>query len=156
VLAFLLSPLLGLSAPQAISTESGEGVIECVDCPKSFGGMTDRSLRLDADGHAHMAYGSDHLYYAWHDGESWRYETADDSPGVGSSASLALDEDGYAHISYYDNTNDDLKYAYSDGSGWRIETVDSEGDVGRDASLALDGGGYPHISYYHGIDEDLK
>ena len=103
VLAFLLTPLLALQATPA----AADGwVIECVDCPKQFGGG---SLQLDAEGHPHIAYGGDHLYYAWHDGGSWHYETVDESPGVGSYASLALDGGGYPHISYNDDTNEDLK-----------------------------------------------
>ena len=34
---------------------SDEWVIECVDCPKVFGYMTDRSLRLDVGGRPHIA-----------------------------------------------------------------------------------------------------
>jgi len=75
-------------------------LIECVDCPKYVGYLTGRSLRVDAAGQPHVAYGGDHLYYAWHDGATWHLETADDAPGVGSDASLALDGAGYPHISY--------------------------------------------------------
>ena len=147
ILAMLLAPL----ALQATPAGADGWVIECVDCPNQFWGMTDRSLRLDAAGHPHIAYGKDHLYYAWHDGVSWHYETVDDTPGVGQDASLALDGDGYPHISYYyyDYTNSALKYAHQDDSGWHIETVDSEGYVGSFTSLALDGDGHPHISYYY-------
>ena len=108
LLALLLTPL----AFQATPTAADGWVIECVDCPKYFDGITDRSLRLDADGNPRIAYGGDHLYYAWHDGANWHYEMADDSPGVGKHASLALDGNGYPHISYYDRTNGDLSYAY--------------------------------------------
>ena len=65
--------------------------IERVDAPKWFEKMTDRSLALDASGHPHIAYGADHLYYAWHDGTSWHLETVDSSCGVGRYAALALD-----------------------------------------------------------------
>ena len=64
--------------PQAADLE-GDWVIECVDCPKHFDAMTDRSLRLDSDGNPHIAYGGDHLYYAWYDGAEWQYETADET-----------------------------------------------------------------------------
>jgi hypothetical protein len=45
---------------------SGDWHVECVDCPKWFY-MTNQSLRLDSDGYPHLAYGGEHLYYAWHD-----------------------------------------------------------------------------------------
>jgi hypothetical protein len=144
------------SGPEA---EASAGwVIECVDCPKSFSGMTDRSLRLDGAGRPHIAYGGDHLYYAWHDGVEWHYETVDGGPGVGSYASLALDGAGRPHKSYYDCYNGDLKYARWTGSVWDIQTVDSGEDVGYDTSLALDTAGRPHISYLGGgeWEYDLK
>ena len=144
VFAFVLVPLLAL---QSTPAAAGGWVIECVDCPRLFSEMTDRSLRLDAAGHAHIAYGGDYLYYARHDGVNWHYETVDNSPGVGAHASLILDGDGYPHISYHGDN--DLKYACQDASGWHIETVDSDG--GRYTSLALNVDGYPHISY-HGHD----
>ena len=130
--------------------------IECVDCPKYFLDMTDRSLRLDAGGHPHIAYGGDALYYAWHDGSDWRLETVDSNPSVGEYAALALDGDNYPHISYFDRTNRDLKYAWQDAAGWHSETVDSAGYVGEYTSLALDGDNYPHISYFDQTNSDLK
>ena len=62
------SPLIppGEATPMdAASTDSAASrgwLVECVDCPKYFSNMTDRSLRLDAAGHPHIAYGGDHLY----------------------------------------------------------------------------------------------
>ena len=137
-LALFLSPLLGF---QATPVSADGWVIECVDCPKQFDNMTNRSLRLDAEGHPHIAYGGDGLYYAWHDGADWHYETV---PDAGQYTSLALDRGGYPHISYVNSHK--LKYAYKDASGWHIETVDVA-DVTY-TSLALDRNGYPHISYY--------
>jgi hypothetical protein len=132
-------------------------VIEVVDGGKTFSEMTDRSLRLDAQGHPHIAYGEDQLYYAFHDGSAWQHEVADSSGGVGLFASLALDSSGHPHISYYDRTDYDLKYAYRDASAaWHAETVDEEGDVGLYTSLVLDAQGYPQVSYYDWANSDLK
>jgi len=142
-----LALLLSLLAPWAAPAHADRWVTECVDCPKYFADMTDHNLRLDTDGHPHIAYGGDHLYYAWHEGTSWHYETVDDSPGVGQYASLDIDGNGFPHISYYDSANYDLKYAYQDNSRWHVQTIDSEGNFGRYTSLALDESGYPHISY---------
>jgi PKD repeat protein len=141
----------------AANRAAGGWEVECVDCPPpphQFTDMTDRSLKLDAAGHPHIAYGENYLYYAWHDGADWHYETVDDSPDVGAAASLVVDGDGYPHISYYDDANDALKYAYRDGSGWHIQTVDTDvhSYAGLDISLALDGGQYPHISYSNSFD----
>jgi len=133
--------------------------ITCVDCPKLFGELTDRGLRLDFAGHPHIAYGGDHLYYATHDGSAWRYETVDSSSAVGSAASLALDAAGRPAISYYDALNQDLKFAYRDGSGWHTQTVDSGGpggDVGMTTALGLDANGRAHIAYSDGTHQSVK
>ena len=63
--------------------------IQCVDCPKVFDEISNRSLRLDATGRPAIAYGGDHLYYAVHDGAGWRRETVDAAAGVGAYAALA-------------------------------------------------------------------
>jgi hypothetical protein len=124
-----------------------EWEIEVVHDGKAFSEMSDRSLRLDTQGRPHIAYGEDHLYYAFHDGAAWQCEVADPSGDVGQYASLGLDGSGLPHVSYLDFTNGDLKYAYRDASGWHTVTVDDEGFVGLYTSLALDGSDYPHISY---------
>ncbi len=151
--ALILATML---LPPAPASADGGWHTECVDCPKYVAEMSDRSLRLDGDGHPHIAYGGDHLYYAWHDGTGWHYETVDKAPGVGEHASLALDGSGRPHISYLDRDNWDLKYAWHDGTTWQIETVDSGGNVGEYSSLALDGLGRPHISYRDYTNGDLK
>lgn len=121
--------------------------IECVDCPKKFTDMTDRSLRLDDNGRPHIAYGEDHLYYAWLEGAAWHYETVDESPNVGRYASLALDASGSPHISYYDEPNDYLKHAVKTDTGWQTEAVGRIGAGGRYTSITVDQEGRSHIAY---------
>ena len=133
--------------------------IQQVDAPKHFAYMTDRSLALDGNAHPHIAYGGDHLYYAYYDGSNWHRETVDSSPGVGSHAAIAVTGTTAitVHISYYDAVNGGLKYARRDASGrWITKTVDYNGDVGQYTSIALDGQGRPHISYYDATNGNLK
>lgn len=107
-----------------------------IERSKKFLDMRDDHLALDADGHPHLAYGGDHLYYAYHDGANWHRETVDPALGAGIYASLEL-YDGRPHIAYYDPAHNDLKYAYHDGArssgtglaqapGWQIEIVDHD------------------------------
>lgn len=130
--------------------------IECVDCPRSLLNMSDHALQVDADGHSHVAYGGDHLYYAWQDGVQWQTEIVDEARGTGNYASLALDANGYPHISYYDSVNTALKYAFQDENGWHIQIIDSEGNVGARSSLGLDTLNMPHISYSDDTNLALK
>ncbi|MBK9094043.1 MAG: hypothetical protein IPM84_14975 [Anaerolineae bacterium] len=101
--------------------------IRCVDCPKALDELSTRSLRLDSQGRPHIAYGGDHLYYAWHDGSAWQLETVDSGVRVGAYASLALDSNGSPHIGYFDSANFDLRYASKSGNAWVIQTVDANG-----------------------------
>lgn len=129
------------------SSESGGWHFECIECTKQFQGAVGRNLQLDSDGHPHIVYGGDHLYYAWHDGLEWHYETVDNALGVGGAAALALDAAGHPHISYA-STTEGLKYAYWTGSTWQIQIVTSDGGGG--TSIALDATGHPHIAYEFG------
>ena len=131
--------------------------IECVDCPEYFWYMSDRSLRLDADGHPHIIYGGDHLYHAWHDGSVWHREIADESPGVGRHASMDLDRHGRPHVAYVDAPSGLLKYAWRDASQWHVETVDTGLHLYRaDTSLGLDANGDAHIMYRRYDSKDLR
>ena len=112
------------AAREACSLTQAGWTIERPDSPKDFGPQGSRTLALDTAGHPHIAYGGDHLYYAWHDGTTWHRETVDPAIGVGAYASLALDTAGHPHISYYDDLKDDVRYAYFDGTSWQIEVVD--------------------------------
>jgi hypothetical protein len=142
--------LNGLSASSAVQSSAGGWQIECVDCPKQFGHLTEHGLRLDADDHPHIAYSGDRLYYAWHDGAQWHYETVDETPA--RCASLALDETGRPHISYLGHdsvTSNPIKYVWHDGVQWHTETVDWIGALSSVScvSLEVDSAGQPHASY---------
>ncbi len=130
------------------STSGNKFNIECADCPKQFDYSTDRYLRLDSLGNPHLAYGRDHLYYAWRDAAGWHDETADSATLVGSVASLALTASGAPRIAYLDTLNDKLKYAARLASGWQVETVADAAYGG--VSLGVDSSGYAHISYWDG------
>ncbi len=152
LLALLVMPMApAATVARVLLPPPSDWATQCVDCPKFYEEMTDRSLRLNAANQPHLAYGGDHLYYAWRDGSGWRQETVDAAPSVGAYAALILDSDGLAHISYYDNNNNDLKYARQLADGWVITTVASEGVVGANTSIALDVSGQPVIAFY---DED--
>jgi hypothetical protein len=154
-LIVLLCTPWSVQALAPVSTGT-EWQIQVLDDPQAFSAMTDRSLALDSDEHAHIAYGQDHLYYAHYSGTAWQVDVVDDSRALGKFASLALDDLNHAHIAYYDDGNGNLKYAHWTGIAWEIKLVDSAGDVGQDASLALDSLGYPHISYYDSTNSHLK
>ena len=110
-------------------TSGATWTTEAVDAPKIFTDFYSRSLTVGTDDHPHIAYGGDHLYYAFYDGTSWNYETVDLSTGVGECASIALDSSGKVHISYYDSTNGDLKYATTDVPVPDIKANGSDGSV---------------------------
>jgi hypothetical protein len=127
--------------------------VTCVDCPKTFDAWTDRSLRLTSAGRPAVAYGGDHLYYAWHDGATWQRAVVDDAPAVGASAALALTTADAARIAYYDAFNRDLKLAQWTPAGWVRQVVDATGDAGASVALALDHAGAPHLAYYRQNDD---
>ena len=138
-----------------LKTTMAQWVTETVDNPKYFSDFGPRSIAIDSNNHPHIAYGGDHLYYAYYDGSAWHYETIDSSPGVGMYTSLALDSAHNVHISYYDATNDDLKYVTGTSGSWSTpETIDSSG--GEYTSLALDSANNVHISYFDYTNHDLK
>lgn len=116
---------IGAAVPERARPQYLDWEIGFVEQTKAFREMGDHSLALDADGHPHIAYGDDELYYARYDGQRWQVKTVDAaSADQGEYTSIAVDQDGHVHISYYDRWNGNLKYAYYDGSLWRIEVVD--------------------------------
>ena len=138
------------SAPTPVTAEIWFWERSCIDCPRTFADAK-RYLQLDASGHPHIAYGGDHLYHTWHDGNAWLLETVDDAPGVGACASMAFDGYGAPHVSYYDSYNGALKYARKVGDTWQVETVVSDvahNLVGMYTAIDLDSADLPHITYH--------
>lgn len=129
--------------------------IECVDCPRYFENMTDRSFRLDGADKPHLAYGGDALYHMVDLGAGWQRETVDPAAGVGSYASMAISGNTIA-IAYYDARNADLKVAIQQSGVWQIATVDATGNVGTHASAAFDALGRLHVSYFDDTNDDLR
>lgn len=122
---------------------------EGVDSPILIDSITDRSLQFDQQGLPHVAFGGDHLYYAWHNGDVWVVEVADTGRQVGRCAAIALDRQGRPHISYYDCGTDSLRYAYKDRSGWHSYALDQAlADYNCTTSIAVDARGHPHIVYH--------
>jgi hypothetical protein len=148
--AFLLSGLL-LSAqaqsPGMAGIAAPAWQVRSLDAPKWFEDMGPRNLALDAAGRPHVAYGGDHLYYAWFDGAFWQQVVVDASPGAGRYAAFSPDATGAPHFLYYDAVRNAVRYATSEGAGWRTETV--QAGVTLDAALgfALDASGAAHAAY---------
>ncbi len=131
---------------------------------KTFNSFTDRALAVDSQGHLHVVYGGERLYYALYDGNQWQYETIPTPLGSGSWASVAVDTADNPHISFYYSIaghpypDGNLLYAHKSGTDWEVITVDTTDDAGRRTSLTLDSNNQPHISYtrYDGTDTWLQ
>lgn len=144
------------AAPTSAQPEASWDVT-CIDCPRSSGVLGDRSLRIDAQGRPHIAYGGDHLYHAYRDGGGWHTEVADSSNYTGGRMSLALNAAGESRISYtrqhtcpwppFDEICYDLRFAYKDSSGWHTETLFPDGKVASTA-IAVDAAGRAHIVFW--------
>jgi hypothetical protein len=136
-----LSPLLGAAAQGVDTPENPQAVwnYHIVDSAPLFFDMTDRSLRFGPDDVPRIAYGGDHLYYAWLTSGVWNIALVDASPRVGQYAALALDASGNPRISYYDATNRSLKFAFSQGNpySWTVYTIDTP-TCAADAGVAND------------------
>ena len=154
-----MGPSLHLSESGEQSVTQGDYTWDtaCVECPKWFTEIQGRSLQIDGNGHPHIVYGHDDLYYAWHDGSEWHREIVDEAPGrTGWYPSLALDQSGRPRVSYFECGSPwiygrcyvgHLRYAWRDAGQWHASTVDGAFNVGLHTSLALDSSGLPRISY---------
>lgn len=156
---FLLLVILLLTLPasaQADPDTNGGSVtpvgwiIERVDAPRLYTELTPSMFQY-ANNTAYIAFGGDHLYYAFESGSYWSIETVDPAWGVGRNASLALrSTDHGAIISYYDATNRTLKLAKQIFSApgvytWQISILDTGADGCTSIDLKSDN--LPAIAY---------
>lgn len=116
-----------------------------LDDAKSFSQFGSHHFRLKL-GQPRLAYGGDHLYYAWFNNGKWNYEVVDGARDVGAHASLAFDSKGAPNISYRDATNQALKYARKVDQVWQVQTVVKGGVTGH-TSIEMDAGDHPHITF---------
>jgi len=98
--------------PGALGGGGGGWLFENADAPGWFQDMGPRSLAVDADGHLHLAYGGDYLYYADYDGSQWHRYQVDADRASGRFPALALDSGGRPRIAFCDTSTVDLRYAY--------------------------------------------
>jgi len=120
------------------------------------------SLKIDAQGHPHVAYISDDpcglRYATTRDGTNWTVTKLDELDRANffsrtyTGVSLALDSKGYPHISYYNQTTSDnapslIYYQSWNGTGWERETVLTLTKRDFITSLAIDSRDVPHIAY---------
>jgi len=114
------------------------------------------SLKIDAEGNAHVAYvldTSDHLLrYGFWDHATDRWFTMTVAKGA-EFCSLALDSKQHPHISYVDygtQVGAKVRYAHWDGAAWKTEGIgpDTAGAIGFFTSIALNKDDHPIISYY--------
>jgi hypothetical protein len=147
-LLILITLTLSLSA----ASPTHQWRLERIDAGITIRYLTNHSLQL-FEGIPSMAFGSDHLYYAYlTGGGTFSTTIVDQNWGTGMFASMAINPStGYPRISYYDQSNDQLKYAefYMDGfdQAWSIRVIDTEG--GNKTAIALDNSArhLPHIAY---------
>jgi hypothetical protein len=118
--------------------------IDVVDMTRYFQSC---SARFDAGGGLHVAYGGDHLYYAFSSGGPWQYRIPDGERQVGAHCSLALDSSGNPGFSYVDGLVEDIRFARWTGSRWVVEVVDTEGITESATSVAFDALDRPVIAY---------
>jgi hypothetical protein len=151
-MAVLGAMLLAVSLIPAITAQAATWVTEPVDAPK---GPQQSAIALDSSGYPHIAYGGDGLYYAYHDGAAWNYETADSSPGAGYKLAIGLDGLDKAHIAYYDVINNQIKYATNRSGVWQSAVVDGNGNKSATIAIAVESSGKVHISYYNNPNRDF-
>lgn len=141
-----LLALLGFQLRAAVQPSTWS--IEVVD---SLSSGRFSSLRIDADGNAHVAYMDESqalLKYAFwdHSLKKWFTTTVDRTGGF---CSLVLDSKQLPHISYLDYGTGKLKYAHWSGSAWQKQVIDIQAkEISFYTSITLTPDDRPSISFY--------
>lgn len=130
--------------------------VEIIPAPSEQLRLSEHSLRLDNKNNPYLAFGYNHLYFAFKEDEDWLVETVDDRDKVGEYASLALNSNRVPFISYFDRAKQDLKYATKINGKWERQRIDKDGDVGMFSSIAVDKNNQPHIAYFDDDHDQLK
>lgn len=119
----------------------------CPDCLYQTAYTNNHNLRVDSQGHLHLAFGRFHLYYAVFDGSTWQVEMVDQPElARGVFSSLALDADDNPHIVYREQWTWHIYYAYKDATGWHTELLH---EAPYPASSYDDGSSYTTIEFDH-------
>lgn len=149
ILVFVLVvAAFGLHLPRAAAQPDASEQpwqLTCVDCPKLFGALTDRSLRLDAAGRPAISY--DHTVtqdgdFADQVNPGWLTQTVDSSGDVGQLTSLVIDAGGRPTIAYAPG-----KIASWAGASWTFDNFfRAYGDL-TGVSLALGDDGQLRVAY---------
>ncbi len=121
--------------------------IDAVHAPHSFSLMGPRSQITDSAGTPHIAYGEDHLYHAWRDGQIWQTEIVDPAPQTGRYTSFRVSGPDDLHIAYFDSLFRSIKYAHRFHGVWTIRSVVSGPDIAVPFAMALDQNNLPWIAF---------
>lgn len=143
----------------AVSHEIGGGTVnpwqtETVDAADCFY----PSLAIDNAGLPRISYGAlGDLKFAWHNGQSWQLEVAEDQPGAtGFYSALALDSVDKPHISYYSPYSSSLRIASYNRSLWLFQPVATIDDPGGRTSIAMDSTNMPHVAYWDSLNRAVQ
>jgi hypothetical protein len=144
--------VMGVMVLLARTSQASDWQIDTVD---STGVGKFSSMKIDADGNAHLAYvaddGRESLRYAFwdHSVKRWFLMTVAERA---SFTSLVLDSKQRPHISYADAGSiigSKLQYVRWDGTSWKKQTVPLSADmVAYYTSIALDANDNPSMSFY--------
>lgn len=111
-------------------------------------------IQQDSMGHLHLAFGGDHLYYAFKIDQTWQIETVDDGRGAGTWLSLVLDAQQQPMILYAGEMGRQIFLARRNGNQWVKEAVSPLQNFNefRSLRLAKDVQGGLHASWFSFTD----